>query len=1028
MAIYHFSAKVISRANGSSALASAAYRSASRLYDQRLDRAQDFTNKSGVIHSEVMTPENVPEEFRDRESLWNAVEAAEKRKDAQLAREAEFAIPRELTKDQGIELARDFVRSEFVDRGMIADLNVHWDIGADGEAKPHAHVMLTMRSVDGNGFGAKVREWNRTGQLEHWREAWATHANERLAELGIEARIDHRSFEDQGIDLEPQHKIGPAAARMAGEGLEPERIEEHREIARENGARIIADPNIALDAITRNQATFTHRDLAMFVHRHSDGLEQFNAVMGAVEGSAELVRLGLDGRDEGRFTSRDMIAVEERLHRAAEIMAERERHYVHEDHAKRALELAEEHGVALSREQHSALARVTDGHDLGIVVGYAGSGKSAMLGVAREAWEESGYQVRGVALSGIAAENLESGSGIASRTIAGMEHQWAKGRELLSDKDVLVIDEAGMVGSRQLERVLSEAERQRAKVVLVGDPEQLQAIEAGAAFRSLTERHPHAEVQDIRRQQEAWQQDATRHLATGRTEEALEAYREHGTVHPSETRDEARQHLVEGWERDRHAEPNKTRIILTHTNDEVAAINSLARDMLRDGQDLGLDVGVRVERGDRVFASGDRVMFLKNDRGLEIKNGSVGIVESVTARDMTVRLDSGRSVAFDLKDYAHLDHGYAATIHKAQGVTVDRTHVLATPGMDRHAAYVALSRHRENVQVHYGRDDFANDAKLARVLSRERAKDMASDYSRGIERGGIGAQPSGVEPDRTAERGREGTKRTADNERAIGTTELAARENRRMQERAPESGQKHDRRATRAESGIARSSDEAKHTRMSPGLAAERGRERGMFASFRPKTRSPERLPVASQEASAVNRAEAIQRYARALVGVERMEERGLPVLPHQQQAVEKARSVLEKLGPHTSRDLDSAFAREPGLVREAAEGRMKDVSRAMRTEAEVRNSPEFRADRFVARWKDLEAQRGEAYRAGGRHAERSIKATMGAMANGLERDPQMESILRNRRELGIPMERSRSVSENITAYLGLGRDRELSL
>ena len=106
------------------------------------------------------------------------------------------------------------------------------------------------------------------------------------------------------------------------------------------------------------------------------------------------------------------------------------------------------------------------------------------------------------------------------------------------------------------------------------------------------------------------------------------------------------------------------------------------------------------------------------------------MVETVTPADMTVRLDAGRSVAFDLKDYAHLDHGYAATIHKAQGVTVDRVHVLATPGLDRHAAYVALSRHRESVQLHYGRDDFADDARLARVLSRERAKDMAGDYER----------------------------------------------------------------------------------------------------------------------------------------------------------------------------------------------------------------------------------------------------------------------------------------------------------
>ena len=217
--------------------------------------------------------------------------------------------------------------------------------------------------------------------------------------------------------------------------------------------------------ITRQQATFTHRDLAMFAHRHSDGLEQFNAVMNAVQGSPELVRLGRDGRGEERFTSREMIAVEERLHRAAERMAERERHRVRERDICTSHGAGRSRGLVLSREQRSALAHVTEGRDLGIVVGYAGAGKSAMLGVAREAWESSGYRVRGIALSGIAAENLEAGSGIASRTIASLEHQWAQGRELLTAQDVLVIDEAGMIGSRQLERVISEAERRGAKVV-----------------------------------------------------------------------------------------------------------------------------------------------------------------------------------------------------------------------------------------------------------------------------------------------------------------------------------------------------------------------------------------------------------------------------------------------------------------------------------------------------------------------------------------------------------------------------------
>src|SRR5437667_3427463 len=236
MAIYHLHVKVIGRKSGSSAVASAAYRSGSRLRDERLDRSHDFSGKRGVVHSEVMLPENAPEAWSDRERLWNDVEACEVRKDAQLAREVEFAVPRELTQAQGIELARYFAQAEFVGLGMIADLNVHWDIGEDGLAKPHAHVMLTMRAVDENGFGPKVRDWNRTEMVERWRQRWAELANERLAELDIDARIDHRSLEAQGIALEPQNQIGAPAQRIEGEGIEADRAEIHREIARSNGA------------------------------------------------------------------------------------------------------------------------------------------------------------------------------------------------------------------------------------------------------------------------------------------------------------------------------------------------------------------------------------------------------------------------------------------------------------------------------------------------------------------------------------------------------------------------------------------------------------------------------------------------------------------------------------------------------------------------------------------------------------------------------------------------------------------------
>ncbi|MDU2922455.1 Ti-type conjugative transfer relaxase TraA, partial [Bradyrhizobium sp.] len=729
MAIYHLHVKVIGRKSGSSAVASAAYRSGSRLRDERQGRVQDFSAKRGVVHSEVMLPDNAPEAWSDRERLWNDVEAFEVRKDAQLAREVEFAIPREMSVRDGIELARDFVRVEFVDRGMIADLNVHWDMGEDGMPKPHAHVMLTMRAVDENGFGQKVRDWNRTEMVERWRERWAELANERLAELDIDARIDHRSLEAQGIALEPQSQIGAPAQRIEGEGIEAaDRAEMHREIARNNGEEIIADPSVALDAITQQQSTFTPRDMARFAHRHSDGIDQFNAVMGAMRSAPNLVELGKDARGEDRFTTREMIEAEQRLHRAAELMAERERHAVRDADREAALTLAERRGLVLSGEQAEALAHVTDRPDLGVVVGHAGTGKSAMLGVAREAWEAAGYQVRGVALSGIAAQNLESGSGISSRTIASLEHGWEQGRDGLTSRDVLVFDEAGMVGTRQLERVLSHAAEAGAKVVLVGDPQQLQSIEAGAAFRSIHERHGGAEIGEVRRQRENWQRDATRDLATGKTGHALGAYRSRGMVHEAQTREQARDDLIDRWDRDRQASPDRSRIILTHTNDEVRALNEAARGRMRAASDLGDEVRVTVERGMRHFASGDRVMFLQNERGLGVKNGTLGTIEQVSAQSMTVQTDDGRSVRFDIKDYNRIDHGYAATIHKAQGMTVDRAHVLATPGMDAHSSYVALSRHRYGVDLHYGRDDFTDADRLNRAVSRDRSKDMASDY------------------------------------------------------------------------------------------------------------------------------------------------------------------------------------------------------------------------------------------------------------------------------------------------------------
>lgn len=734
MAIFHLAAQLISRAAGRSAVASAAYRSASRLYDERLGRSHDFTRKADLIHSAILLPADALDAFADRATLWNAVEAAEKRKDAQLAREVELALPHELADADAIELARAFVQEAFVAAGMIADLNLHKPVDAKGQAKPHAHVLLTLRAVGPGGFGPKVRSWNDRALLASWRELLAVRTNEALARADQPARVDHRSFAARGIDLRPQNKIGPAAARRGQRQQQAERAEEHRAIARANGTALLARPWKVLDYLTERQSTFRLDELARFVHRHTDGAEQFEALMLKVQAHPDLVYLGRDKQGWARFTTRHLQALEQHLAAHAGRLSLGLGHAVEGTAVERA---AAAHG--LGPDQRRALRHVTRPGGLALVVGYAGTGKSRSMAAAREVWEHAGYRVRGAALSGIAAEGLQTGSGIASRTLASWEHAWRRGRELLTARDVLVVDEAGMVGSRQLERVLAQARAAGAKVVLVGDPEQLQAIEAGAAFRALAERHGVAALTVVRRQRTSWMQAATRELATARTEAALARYEAAGMVHASETRDAASSRLIEQWDQDRRQDPAAAQLILAFTRADVARLNALARERLKASGELGSEAMIRTERGPRAMAVGERVMFLKNDRALGVRNGTLGVVRAIGAGMATVQLDAdgvkgaGPAVMFALKDYAHLEHGYAATIHKSQSATVARSYALVTPHWDRHGTYVALSRHRDRVDVHHGRDDFEDRATLAARLGRERAKDTTLDYRPGLD-------------------------------------------------------------------------------------------------------------------------------------------------------------------------------------------------------------------------------------------------------------------------------------------------------
>jgi Ti-type conjugative transfer relaxase TraA len=763
MAIYHFTAKVIKRSQGRSAVAAAAYRAGDRFYDETLERSFDYSYKSEVIHSEIILPTHAPEWMHDRQRLWNAVEARELRTDAQVAREVEFALPQELSQAEAIGLARAYVQAEFVERGMIADLNLHWE-----PDNPHAHVMLTMREITGEGFGRKVREWNSVELLREWRQHWAEHANERLHELGFDIRIDHRSYREQGIELEPTRHLGRAVDEMRGRGEYAERALELEEVRERNARRIEQQPELVLEQLTRRQSTFTRNDLAREIFRYIDDGERFRQLLGRIEASHELVLLAPEVKDRdrqlnepARYTTRELLGIESRLAERALELAQEHTHDVSEQTRERVLERHD----YLSEEQREAVRHITSERDIEALTGFAGSGKSAAIAAARELWEAAGYQVWGAALSGIAAENLERAAGVRSRTLASLELGWSQGRERLNEHDIIVLDEAGMVGSRQMERLVSEVYDRGAKLVLVGDAEQLQPIEAGAAFRAIAERVGYRELAGIRRQELEWQREASRDFALGEPGKALELYHEHDAIHFTQSRERAKDELIRLWGEDRAAPEGaeKATLILAHTRADVRDLNERARDILQARHELGREVTIAIEReilaadgtltrerGERRFAPGERVMFLQNNRELGVKNGSLGEVLEITPEQTRVRLDgrAGREIEFSFSDYAALDYGYAATVHKAQGATVERSYVLATPGMDRHLAYVGLTRHREGLELFAGHDDFADFSALEQRLSRARLKDFTLDYAH---RRGLGLERERTPDDRRRE-------------------------------------------------------------------------------------------------------------------------------------------------------------------------------------------------------------------------------------------------------------------------------------
>ena len=495
----------------------------------------------------------------------------------------------------------------------------------------------------------------------------------------------------------------------------------------ENATDVVSS---AIKRITAERAHFSRLELLRFSAEEAQGkcigiAEIKEAVDFALMKSKEIVRLKQsDGQTQ--FTTKEMLFIEKRMLEAAGKLKGKKAHFVDTDLLARILS---KHATIRPEQAEAVRHIVLDTGGIACVNGMAGTGKTYTLNVARKCFERAGYQVVGTALAATAAKQLENGAGIKSVHIHKIFFELENGYRKLSNTTVLFVDEAGMIGTHQLERLTALALDKGIKLVLVGDAKQLQAIDAGSPFRGISERVGVCKLRDIIRQQVAWQRQAVKEFSKGKAECALKRFSDNGMLHILSDPDKAIEKLVLDWEKERKRFLEAETLIFAGTNLEVSTLNRLCQQKRLDAGELG---GAPLQVGTEEFYVGDRVLFSKNNAGLLIRNGTVGTVVSITPETdiLRVKVDDGYTVSVNTRMYEHLKLGYAVTTHKGQGQTVKCAFMLAGGAMtDRELTYVQASRARVKTQIYADILTGGEDIQmLSKQMNRSRAKALAHDY------------------------------------------------------------------------------------------------------------------------------------------------------------------------------------------------------------------------------------------------------------------------------------------------------------
>jgi len=454
--------------------------------------------------------------------------------------------------------------------------------------------------------------------------------------------------------------------------------------------------------LTDQNSVFFEKDHLREIARASYGIlnaQQVQRLAAMACASGRVVELGKNKEGHQAFTTPEMSGLERGMMDLVRKLAEKKGYEV--DASKAISDIG-----YLSDEQQASVLSTTGRHGISVIQGRAGAGKTTTLSAIRGSYERAGWKVQGLALSGQAALTMEKESGIRSKTIAS----WKKD-PLPEPKTVLVIDEAGMVGSRSMRDILQRADKAGSKVILVGDERQLQPIEAGGALHAvdveLINVAPGAssQIQTIRRQKEEWMRNAVHDAAIGRTAEALKELDVRGKITMYASASVAKAELIKEY-LGHHDSGFERSLILTHRKGDSNKINDMVREELQ-ARNLVSEDKLQVHNSQRNIdiAIGDRLMFTKNDYRLGVRNGQRGAVKSIDekSQSLVIRTDEGEEKAVSIDKYKFLEYGWASTTHKAQGATVDRAYVFGHTKesmASQQMTYVQISRAREEAKIY----------------------------------------------------------------------------------------------------------------------------------------------------------------------------------------------------------------------------------------------------------------------------------------------------------------------------------------